>query len=89
MSLIKKEDMATLYPAAQSRTTSAGAAVEQNRMTVAYAINSAANTGLYSAAVSSPILPEVLQELEEKGYLVQNSGYAKDSDLHLISWDEY
>lgn len=90
MSLVNKDEMTTLRSASDSRATAQTAEKEIQLQAIAYAINNAANTGLFEALYQSPLLPGVKEELEGKGYVVRfvNNNSMQKEHHALISWKE-
>lgn len=87
MSRIDPEDMTTLQTAAAVKTVAEGAVAELEEMSVAHLINSAANTGEYTAVYSKPISQVLRTKLEGQGYVLSSpSPIAKSGDETIISW---
>lgn len=90
MSLVEKDDMTTLRSASDSRATADTAERDIQLKAIAYAINSAANTGEKRVIFQEKLVDGVKEELESKGYIlrfVNNNAYHLQNQL-LISWDE-
>lgn len=87
MSLVEKDKMTELRTAAQSYETSISSEDEVQLKAVAYAINSAANTGQLNTVFQGAIRPAVLEELESKGYNIRDIGTAQQDKQMLISWN--
>lgn len=90
MSLVPKDEMTTLRSASDSRATAQSAEKDIQLQAIAYAINTAANTGLTETMFQSKLLDGVKDELEGKGYTVRfvdNNSYDREHHT-LISWKE-
>ncbi len=86
MSLVEKDEMTTLFSASESNANAKTAEDAIQLKAVAYAINSAANTGLFRVVFQEILRPAVKAELENKGYSIVPIGVA-DPDKHtLIEW---
>lgn len=86
MSLVDREDMTTLYSAADSRQNAETAEDAVQLKAVAYAINSAANTGLFRVVFQEPLRPAVEEELTSNGYSIKYIGVADLESNILIEW---
>lgn len=86
MNLVDKDHMTELYTAAQSRQTAATAEDDIQLKAVAFAINSAANTGQLRVIFQEPLRPSVVEQLEGSGYTIQYISAAKQDQQALISW---
>lgn len=72
MSLITIENMHTLLPAQEAKSISDTAIVDQQIAGVAYAINTAANSGETECLWSSgELLPDTIEQLESQDYTVK------------------
>lgn len=86
MNLVEKDKMTELYPAAQSRQTAATAEDDIQLKAVAYAINSAANTGQLRVIFQEPLRENVKSQLEGNGYTIKYISAAREEQQALISW---
>lgn len=86
MNLVDKDHMTELYTAAQSRQTAATAEDDIQLKAVAYAINSAANTGQLRVIFQETLRPNVIEQLEGSGYTIQYLSAAREDQQALISW---
>ena len=86
MALVEHDKMTTLYDASQSAATAATALDDIQLKAVAFAINSAANSGETSTTFSEDLRQATLDALKAKNYTIQNIGKADPSKLKLISW---
>lgn len=87
MSLVDKDDMTTLRTAAESLATSQTAEDEIQLKAVAYAINSAANTGETVTVFQGELRENVKSEVEGKGYTIRyDSSIAFPDRKAIISW---
>lgn len=77
-----------LVSAQEANQIAQTAEVTHQLMAVAYAINSAANTGELCTLFNQPLLPEVRAELISKGYRVISAGIANPSNITRISWED-
>lgn len=88
MSLIPQEDLKTLQSASAVKAVAETAKYEQDIQAVAFAINSAANTGETSVTITMKLSKEVRDELEQDGYTLTNFKYnANPEDQTIISWE--
>lgn len=98
MSLVEKDKMTELRSASDSFATAQTAEDDIQLEAVAYAINSAANTGLIRTIYQSALSENTISELESKGYTVKAINDSKIEDLAgvqgtnqrfqtLISWN--
>lgn len=88
MALVDKDEMTTLRTAAESRDTAESAAKDIQLKSVAFAINSAANTGETRTVFQGELLTEVKAELESKGYTVSPYNSVEITRSSVISWKE-
>lgn len=89
MSRIPQEDLTTLQAASAVKTVAETAVAELEEMSVAHLINTAANTGEYSAVCSRPISETLRTKLEGQGYtLSEPAPLAKPGDETIISWKD-
>lgn len=86
MALVDKDSMTILRTAAEAKTTASTAEVDIQLKAVAYAINTAANTGLTRIEFSEKLLDDVSAKLKANGYAVSNAGQAEDTRPVVISW---
>lgn len=86
MNLIPKDQMTELFTAAQSRQTATTAEDDIQLKAVAFAINSAANTGQFRVIFQEPLREAVKDQLEGSGYVIQYISAAKENQQALISW---
>ena len=86
MSLVEKDHMTDLYTASQSRQTAATAEDDVQLKAVAYAINSAANTGQLRVIFQEPLRENVKEQLTGSGYNLQYISAAREEQQTLISW---
>lgn len=85
VNLIPHDALTKLIPAADAKTVSAGAQIAQQVNAVAYAINSAANTGEFRAIYNGALLSEVVSLLTDQGYNVAVNSRAAHAES-VISW---
>ena len=89
MSRIAPEDMTKLKAASAVKTIADTAVAELEEMSVAHCINTAANTGEYSAVYIRPISAALRTKLEGQGYtLSEPAPQAKAGDEMIISWKD-
>lgn len=85
MNLVERTDMDKLISAYAAATTAITAEDDVQLKAVAYAINSAANTGQFRTLFQEKLRPNVKDELESNGYKLTPVG-----DVHarkvIISW---
>lgn len=87
MSRIAPEDMTTLITEASANTIASTALAELEEMSVAYAINSAANCGEYTTTYAKPISDTLRTKLEGLGYVITSPApLARDGEVSIISW---
>ena len=90
MSLIPKDQMTELFSASQVAETASTAEEDIQLKSVAFAINQAANTGLYRIIYQEKLKDSVKEALEAKGYTIKyvdNNAY--DMQHHaLIIWGD-
>lgn len=86
-SLIAKDNMTTLVSAVDARTIAESALLIQEGVTIAYAINSAVNTGLTEVLYNNIISDAMIAELESLGYTVNIiKDNAKPGTQYKIVW---
>lgn len=88
MSLVPKDQMTELFSASTSANTAANAEDDIQLKSVAYAINEAANTGLYRVVYQTKLRPNVKAQLESQGYKIKyidNNSYNMEHHA-LIIW---
>ena len=89
MSRIPQDELATLKAATAVKTVADSALAELEEMSVAHLINTAANTGGYTAVYSKPISQALRTKLEGQGYtLSEPAPLAKAGDETIISWED-
>ena len=86
MNLVDKDHMTELFPAAQSRQTASTAEDDVQLKAVAFAINSAANTGQLRVIFQETLRPNVVDQLEGSGYTIKYLSAAREDQQALISW---
>lgn len=88
MSLIPQDEMFELKAATAVMTVASGAELEQEQKAVAYAINSAANTGATSVVINHPLSPQLITILKQNGYTIKHTFSRVDpKDEPVISWE--
>lgn len=89
MSLIPMDELQTLKAASAVKAVAETAEVEQQKKSVAYDINTAANCGQYEIAYNGRLLDEVKTALEENGYTITyDIAKMNEPDIAHISWSE-
>lgn len=86
MSLIPQEELTTLKAASAVKTISENAEADQQIMTIAYQINTAANTGATSILFMNALLPATKAALTSKKYTIKPIGSNVPCDHFEISW---
>jgi len=87
MSRIPPEDMTTLVAASMSKSCADTAVAELEEISVAYAINSAANCGEHTVTYAKPISATLRTKLEGFGYVITPPApLARPGDVSIISW---
>lgn len=86
MSLVDKDHMTELRPAAAALETALTANDEIQLKAVAFAINHASNTGETRVEFLDPLRPATKEALESKGYKINNYKSAKPEGITVISW---
>lgn len=87
MSRIPQDELTTLKAATAVKTVAESAVSELEEMSVAHLINSAANTGEYTAVYGKPISQALRTKLEGQGYVLSSPHpIAKPGDETIISW---
>ena len=86
MALVERDKMTTLLDASQAKAVASTALDEIQLKAVAYAINSAANSGETCVEFKEAMREATLDALKAKQYTVKDIGKAKPSDIKLISW---
>ena len=86
MALVEKDEMTTLRPASESKSTAETALDDIQLQAVAYAINSAANTGELRVIFQETLSDKVKDELESNGYELKDAGIASKERGTVISW---
>ena len=88
MALIPQDELTTLKAASAVKTVAESAALDQERMSVAHAINSAANTGETRTIINRRLSDAMKSELETNGYVLKyNVAKANVVDEVCISWE--
>jgi len=89
MSRIPQDELTTLKAATAVKTVAEGAVAELEEMSVAHAINTAANTGAYEVVYSKPISAALKTKLAGQGYVLSSpSPIARVGDEVIISWKD-
>ena len=89
MALIPMDELMTLKAASAVKTVASTAAADQQEKEIAYAINTAANTGEYDVAYNGKIIDSVKTKLESNGYKVTyDIARMNAEDIAHISWKE-
>lgn len=87
MALIPQDELKELKTASDVLTVSDTAAYEQEKIGVAYLINSAANTGETRVVLNHKLSEQLKTELKSNGYkLIYNVARANVTDEVCISW---
>ena len=86
MALVEQDEMTTLRSASDSLATAQGAEYDIQLKAVAYAINSAANTGEFRTVFQGVILDQIEQELLDNGYELTPYGPIYPERKTVISW---
>ena len=86
MAQVDKDHMTELRSASDSLATAQSAEKDIQLKAVAFAINSAANTGETRTVFQGVMLEEIKQELESNGYVVQNYNSVDPNKSSMISW---
>lgn len=84
--LVEKDEMTKLRTASESRETSLTAADDVQMMSIAYAINSAANTGATRVTYVEEITEANLEILKTKGYSITYNNNLRPKGQTIISW---
>lgn len=84
MALIPKEELIELKSAADVKAVADEAIDIQEEQSVAYTINTAANTGEHSVKWQHPLSDKLLQKLEDKGYTVKKVPQAANPNYAWI-----
>ena len=88
MALIPQDEMFELKAATAVMTVASSAELEQEKKTVAFAINSAANTGSTNVVINHPLSKELTELLTSNGYTITHNFSRVDSkDEPVISWE--
>lgn len=88
MSLIPQDELTTLKSATDVKSVASTAALDQETSTVAYYINSAANTGNTQVLINHKLSAELAETLESKGYTLSYNEHIADPSAEVtISWD--
>lgn len=86
MSLVNREDLDKLRTAEEALETAETSEDEIQLKAVAYAINSASNTGQTRVVFQEKLRTNTISELEMKGYTISYIGAAAPERQALISW---
>ena len=84
MAKVPYDELNQLQSAADAKTVAESSEVESQTQSIAYAINTAANTGEKSVVYLTPLIPEVRTTLEAEGYTIEDRD-AIPSGV-VISW---
>lgn len=84
--MFAQEDLTTLHPASECKTTAESAEYTQQLRAVAYSINSAANCGEFMTEFQTRLRDDVKSDLESNGYTIINNGRAVEDQPVVISW---
>lgn len=84
MSLIPASDMTTLIAASAAKAVADSAIEDLEQQSMAYCINSAANTGEHFTAWDKPISPALKTLLEGQGYTVTKNPCSANPDMSYI-----
>lgn len=85
MALIERDKLNVLISAQEAKTIAEGALDDINLQQVAYAINTAANTGETEAIILTRMTAKTKEELEAKGYRVQIKVTGAEPTV-VVSW---
>lgn len=84
MDFVKAQyELCELVPASEAKAIADKAPFTLEKQSVAYAINSAANTGAHEVTWSKPLSAEMIQLLKDNNYTVVQNTRAADPDT---SW---
>ncbi len=88
MSLIPQDELTILKAASAVKTVASTAVFEQEQKDIAYAINTAANTGNTEVLVHRILSKQMETTLTQQGYTLTHSDLvANPNALVTISWD--
>ena len=79
-------NLTELVSASEAKAVADTAEHDHQVETIAYAINTAANTGCTEVMINQPIYPEIISQLTGLGYLVTPAGKADAKRCYLIAW---
>ena len=83
--LIPRDQLIELKPASEVKSVADSALLVQEKQAVAFAINSAANSGQHEIVISKSLSDAIIEELEGLGYIVvSNPGAADPSKIYKI-----
>lgn len=85
--MIELNDLNKLKPAAEVKQVAETSEDTIQTRSVAYAINSSANSGEVRVKYEEPLRPNVRTLLEENGYKLTATGNAA-KNMTIISWEE-
>lgn len=86
MSLVDTDKLTELRTAAQSKETATTALDDVQIKEIAYAINTAANTGELRVEFVHRLREATKAQLLAKGYKITETGTAVQGDIVVISW---
>lgn len=84
MALIPASDMNVLIAASAAKAVADSALADLEQQSMAYCINSAANTGEHFTAWDKPISSALLSVLEGQGYTVTRNPNSADPSMSYI-----
>lgn len=84
--MIQNDELNTLFDASKVREVADGAFEEHNRMSVAVAINTAANCGEKTCTYSNFISESILKELRDEKHYVVEENPSSVTLQYIISW---
>jgi hypothetical protein len=88
MALIPQDELTTLKSATEVKSVASTAELDQETNTVAYYINSAANTGNTQVLINHKLSESLANTLKSKGYILTYNKYIADPSAEVtISWD--
>lgn len=87
MALIPQDEMFELKSATTVMTVASSAEFEQEKKTVAFEINNAANTGSTNVVINHPLSKQLTDLLTSNGYTItHNFSRVDPKDEPVISW---
>jgi hypothetical protein len=84
--LIPRDQLTELQPAADVKNVAENASEIHETQSIAYAINTAANTGATSVIYDKEISDNVQSTLELNGYVLTPRAMANNHASYIISW---